>query len=79
MSDWLKERIKLGKTDLEAAFEARNCFRFALTNPNIDIAITGPSKTAQLEENIRETAKGPMAAEELEWMRRISDYVYGRS
>jgi aryl-alcohol dehydrogenase-like predicted oxidoreductase len=55
-----------------------DCLRFALTNPNIDIAITGPSKAAQLEENIREVAKGPMTAEELDWMRRVGDYVYGR-
>jgi hypothetical protein len=30
------------------------------------------------EENLAETAKGPMTADEVEWMRRIGDYVYGR-
>jgi aryl-alcohol dehydrogenase-like predicted oxidoreductase len=42
------------------------------------VVITGPSNAQQLEENLAEVAKGPMTEEELEWMRRIGDYVYGR-
>lgn len=57
---------------------AGDCYRFALSNPHVDVAITGPSNAKQLEENLAEVAKGPMNAEELEWMRRIGDYIYGR-
>ncbi len=55
-----------------------DCYRFALSNPYVDVVITAPSKAQQLEENLAEVAKGPMTTEELEWMRRIGDYVYGR-
>gem|GEM_PF-2605459 len=44
----------------------------------MDVVITGPSNAQQLEETLAEVAKGPMTEEELEWMRRIGDYVYGR-
>jgi aryl-alcohol dehydrogenase-like predicted oxidoreductase len=57
---------------------AGDCYRFVLTNPSVDVVITGPSNSAQLEENIIEVNKGPMTADELGWMRRIGDAVYGR-
>lgn len=57
---------------------AGDCYRFVLTNPYVDVAISGPSKTRQVEENLRETAKGPMPVEEMDWMRRVGDSVYGR-
>jgi aryl-alcohol dehydrogenase-like predicted oxidoreductase len=57
---------------------AGDCYRFALSNPSVDVVITGPSNEEQLKENLSETAKGPMTADELEWMRRVGDYVYGK-
>jgi predicted aldo/keto reductase-like oxidoreductase len=57
---------------------AGDCYRFVLSNPYVDVVITGPSNARQLEENLTEVAKGPMNSEELRWMRRIGDYVYGR-
>ena len=57
---------------------AGDCYRFVLTNPSVDVVITGPSKVSQLTENMVQVSKGPMAADELDWMRRIGDYVYGR-
>jgi aryl-alcohol dehydrogenase-like predicted oxidoreductase len=58
---------------------AGDCYRFALSNPYVDVVITGPSNAQQLEENMSEVVKGPMTEEELQWMRRIGDYVYGRT
>jgi len=55
-----------------------DCYRFALSNPFVDVAVSAPSTCLQMEENLAEAAKGPMTAEELDWMRRIGDYVYGR-
>ncbi len=57
---------------------AGDCYRFVLANPDVDVAISGPSKARYLEQNLAEAAKGPMTEEELEWMRRVGDYVYGR-
>jgi aryl-alcohol dehydrogenase-like predicted oxidoreductase len=57
---------------------AGDCYRFVLANPNIDVVITGPLRKKHMMENLKETAKGPMNEEEIEWMRRIGDHVYGR-
>ncbi len=57
---------------------AGDCYRFALSNSFVDVVITGPSNARQLEKNLAEVEKGLMTEEELEWMRRIGDYVYGR-
>ena len=57
---------------------AGDCYRFVLTNQHVDLAITGPRKARYLEQNLAEVGKGPMTEEELDWMRRVGDYVYGR-
>jgi aryl-alcohol dehydrogenase-like predicted oxidoreductase len=57
---------------------AGDCYRFVLSNPSVDVVITGPSNASQLKQNLDEIKKGPMNEEELRWMRRIGDHVYGR-
>ena len=57
---------------------AGDCYRFVLTNPFVDVVITGPSNAEQLKNNLEEMKKGPMSGDELAWMRRIGDCVYGR-
>ncbi len=73
-------RMSLGKSRKIPAKEKRpkagDCYRFALTNPFVDVVITAPSKASQMEENLVEVAKGTMTEEEMDWMRRIGDYVY---
>jgi aryl-alcohol dehydrogenase-like predicted oxidoreductase len=75
-------RMSLAKSKKIPSDEKRptagDCYRFVLSNPFVDVVITGPSNAQQLEENLVEVAKGPMTDEELDWMRRIGDYVYGR-
>ncbi|UCE40060.1 MAG: aldo/keto reductase [Candidatus Aminicenantes bacterium] len=56
---------------------AGDCYRFVLTNPAVDVVITAPSKAAQLEQNLAEVKKGPLSEDQLQWMCRIGDYVYG--
>ena len=62
--------------DNEKRPTAGDCYRFVLSNSFVDVAISGPSKARQVEENLRETAKGPMSEEEMNWMRRVGDFVY---
>lgn len=57
---------------------AGDCYRFVITNPAVDVVITAPSSAAQLKENMREVNLGPLSQDELDWMRRIGDFVYGR-
>jgi aryl-alcohol dehydrogenase-like predicted oxidoreductase len=57
---------------------ARDCYRFALSHPAVDLVLCGPKNRAQMQEALRALDAGPLAADELERMRRIGDHIYGR-
>lgn len=50
------------------------CYRFCLSNPHVDVTLTGPKTRAQLDDNIAALEAGPLSAEELRWIR---DYGRG--
>lgn len=52
-----------------------DCYRFALTNPNVDVCLAGPKDAEQLDEALRTIDRGPMDADELAWMRRVGASV----
>ncbi|HEY0094936.1 MAG TPA: hypothetical protein VGB96_11445, partial [Archangium sp.] len=56
---------------------AGDCYRFCLSNPHVDVVLTGPASLAQLEENLAALERGPLSSEELEWMRRFGQAVHG--
>ena len=55
---------------------AGDCYRFCLSNPHVDVALTGPANMKQLEENFAAMEKGPLSPEEDEWMRRFGKVVH---
>ncbi len=55
---------------------AADCYRFVLSNPAVDVCMTGPANAAQVEEALRAAELGPMSGDELEWMRRVGDYIH---
>ena len=59
----------------ERAPRASDCYRFALSNPNIDVCLSGPKDATELDEALSALARGPMDAEELAWMRRVGAHV----
>lgn len=61
----------------EKAPAAAECYRFALSNPAVDICMTGPRTIAEMRQNLQVLQKGPMTEEELARMRRIGDHIYG--
>ena len=52
-----------------------DCYRFALTNPNVDVCLAGPKDGEQLDEALRTLERGPMDEGELAWMRRVGASV----
>lgn len=56
---------------------AGDCYRFCLSSPHIDVVLSGPKSAAELRENLDALAKGPLDAEEMEWMRRFGKAVHG--
>jgi aryl-alcohol dehydrogenase-like predicted oxidoreductase len=57
---------------------AGDCYRFVLSNPGVDVCMTGPANAAQMDQALEALRKGPMTPEELAWMHRVGDAVYGK-
>jgi aryl-alcohol dehydrogenase-like predicted oxidoreductase len=56
---------------------AGDCYRFVLSSPHVDVALTGPRTVGQLRENLAALERGPLSAEEDQWMRAIGQVVHG--
>lgn len=56
---------------------AGDCYRFQLSSPHVDLAITGPRDRAELEQNLDALAKGPLDPDEEKWMRAFGRAVHG--
>ncbi len=59
----------------EAPLSASDCYRFVLSNPNVDLCMTGPKNDKEMDEALLALERGPLAAEEMERVRRIGDYI----
>lgn len=55
---------------------ARDCYRFVLSNPDVDICMMGAKNMAQMIENLKVLEMNPMDEDEMEYMRRVGDHVY---
>jgi aryl-alcohol dehydrogenase-like predicted oxidoreductase len=55
---------------------ASECYRFALSNPHVDVAICGPKNDGEMEAAQAVLAARPMDEEELQSMCRIGDHVH---
>lgn len=62
----------------EAPATAPDCYRFALSHPQVDVCMVGARDRAEMRENLAVLDQGPMSEAELKRMRRIGDHVYGR-
>ena len=51
------------------------CYRFVLSSPHVDVALTGPGDTDQLNENLDALDQGPLSAEEDAWVRQYGQKV----
>jgi len=58
---------------------ASDCYRFNLTNPTIDLCLTGPRSASDLTAALDALDKGPMTAEQMDWMRRVGQAKYFKS
>jgi aryl-alcohol dehydrogenase-like predicted oxidoreductase len=59
----------------EATPRASDCYRFALTNPDVNLCLAGPKNAAELDEAMAALDRGPMTADELAWMKRVGAFV----
>jgi aryl-alcohol dehydrogenase-like predicted oxidoreductase len=57
---------------------AGDCYRFVLTNPNLDVCMTGLGSVEHWRHAHAALRKGPMSEDEMAWMRRVGDAIYGK-
>jgi len=62
----------------DAPATAADCYRFALSNPAVDVCLTGAKTIEQMRENLKVLDMGPMTPEELARMRRIGGFIHSR-
>ena len=53
-----------------------DCYRFVLSHPDVNVCVTGPSTTAQMEDNLKALEAGPLDEEEMARVRRIGKHIY---
>ncbi len=68
-----------GWPDNEPVATPGQCYRFVLSNPDVHVVLTAPRSEAQLVENLREVARGPLPDDEMAFMRRFGAYVHDRA
>lgn len=61
----------------EKPLTAAECYRFVLSNPDVDLCFTGPKNEAEMDAALLALEDGPMSPEEMERVRRIGDHVHG--
>lgn len=57
---------------------AADCYRFVLSRPEVDVCMSGPANSRQMDEALEALRLGPMTAAELNWMRRVGAAVHGK-
>jgi aryl-alcohol dehydrogenase-like predicted oxidoreductase len=56
---------------------AEQCYRFVLSNNNVDVCLTAPRNLKQLQSNLAAVEQGPLTADEMDFMSRFGDVVHG--
>ncbi len=52
-----------------------DCYRFALSNPSVDVCMCGPRNMKQMQEALPALELGPLDEDAMERMKRIGNYV----
>jgi aryl-alcohol dehydrogenase-like predicted oxidoreductase len=62
----------------EKPLTAEECYRFVLSNPAVDVCMTGARNLEMMRENLRTLDAAPLRADEMSRIRRIGDHIYGK-
>jgi predicted aldo/keto reductase-like oxidoreductase len=62
----------------ERPLTASECYRFVLSNPDVDVCVTAPSTAERMDENFKALDAGPLDEKEMARVRRIGRHIYDR-
>ncbi|BBO70772.1 hypothetical protein DSCA_47020 [Desulfosarcina alkanivorans] len=51
------------------------CYRFVLSSPHVHVVLTGPQNREQLRRNLDAMEQGPLAPDEMDWIRQYGQLV----
>ena len=60
----------------ESPPSASDCYRFVLSNPIVDVVMSGPRNLSQMREALHTLERGPLKNDEKERMHMIGDYIH---
>jgi aryl-alcohol dehydrogenase-like predicted oxidoreductase len=60
----------------EEPLTAADCYRFALSHPEVDLCLAGPRNQRELDEGLSALDAGPLTTEEMARVRRIGDHLH---
>jgi aryl-alcohol dehydrogenase-like predicted oxidoreductase len=63
----------------QAPLTATDCYRFVLSNPSVDVCMTGPKTRGHMREALEALELGPLSSEEMARVRLIGDHVHATS
>jgi aryl-alcohol dehydrogenase-like predicted oxidoreductase len=55
---------------------ASDCYRFVLSNPDVDVCMCGPKNMDEMKEALLAMEKGSLSNDEMKWMRKVGDHVH---
>lgn len=55
---------------------AGQCYRFVLSNPDVNVCLSAPKNLHEFEENLRSLQVGPLSGEEMLFMKNFGDAVH---
>ena len=61
----------------ESPLSAADCYRFVLTNPNVDLCMMGPRTDEEFMQGVSALEQGPLSEEEMIRIKSIGDHIYG--
>jgi aryl-alcohol dehydrogenase-like predicted oxidoreductase len=62
----------------EKPMSAKDCYRFVLSHPAVDVCMMGARTLEMMRENLETLDSGPLGPDEMARIRRIGDHLYGK-
>ncbi len=53
-----------------------DCYRFALSQPSVDLVMSGPATPDHMKQALKALELGPLEPDQMDWMKRVGDGIY---
>jgi len=74
---WLSKMFALTGAVQEELLKLRECYRWVLSSPHVDVVLCGPRDAAEWRADLAALREGPLPEPELTWMREFGRAVHG--